>query len=193
MFDARLRLYPPAKEELGPAAQRLLTQGKPVALLVPGSAWPTKMWSWKHYHTVADHFLRRGFTVGLLGGPGDRHVNRKVADGLDVIDLAGMTSVAEAMAIVQEARIMVCNDSMALHMASAFHIPCVAVFCATCPSFGFGPWQNPGAIVVEKEGLSCKPCARHGGKTCPEGTNACMENLLPENIIMAADKVMNAS
>ena len=116
-----------------------------------------------------------------------------MADRLAVTDLAGMTSVAEAMAIVKEARIMVCNDSMALHMASAFQIPCVAVFCATCPSFGFGPWQNPWAVVVEKEGLPCKPCARHGGKTCPTGTNACMENLLPDDIIKAADEVMNAS
>jgi len=189
-FDTRLRLYPPAYADLGPATQRLLDQTAPIALLVPGSAWPTKMWAWRHYRTVADHFRNRGYSVALLGGADDREINRKVADGLGVCDLAGQTSVAEAMAIVQRARIMVCNDSMALHMASAFQIPCVAVFCATCPSFGFGPWQNPNAIVVEKKGLACKPCARHGGKTCPTGTHACMQALLPAEILAAADKVL---
>ena len=189
-FDTRLRLYPPPRETLGPVANQLLTQDKPLVLLVPGSAWPTKMWSWKHYRTVATHFMGRGFTVALLGGPADREVNQRVAADLDVVDLAGKTSVAEAMTIVQNARLMICNDSMALHLASAFHIPCVAIFCATCPSFGFGPWRNPRAVVVEQKGLPCKPCARHGGKTCPTGTQACMEALSPEEIIAAADKVL---
>jgi lipopolysaccharide heptosyltransferase II len=189
-FDTRLRLFPPPIEELGPAAKGFLQQDNPIALLVPGSAWATKMWYWKHYRTVAAHFIAQGYAVALLGGPADRTVNQRVANKLGVIDLAGETSVAEAMAIVQHARIMICNDSMALHMASTFRIPCVAIFCATCPSFGFGPWQNPRAVVVEKKDLSCKPCARHGGHTCPTGTRACMETLLPEEILAAANKVL---
>lgn len=189
-FDTRLRLFPPPAERLGPQTTRLLADGQPMAILVPGSAWPTKMWHWGHYRDVAAHFLSQGYAVVLLGGPEDREVNRKVADGLPVVDLAGTTSVGEAMAIVRQARLMVCNDSMALHMASAFGIPCVAVFCATCPSFGFGPWQNPRAVVVEKKGLGCKPCARHGGKTCPTGTRACMEALLPAEVIAAADRAL---
>jgi heptosyltransferase-2 len=189
-FDTRLRLYPPSREALGPIANQLLTQNKPLALLVPGSAWPTKMWHWEHYRTVAAHFLDQDFAVALLGGPADRPVNQQVADNLDVVDLAGKITVAEAMTIVQNARIMICNDSMALHLASAFGIPCVAIFCATCPSFGFGPWRNRRAVVVEQKGLPCKPCARHGGKTCPTGTRACMEMLSPEEILAVADKVM---
>ena len=59
-FDTRLRLYPPPRDTLGPTAIQLLTQNKPLALLVPGSAWPTKMWHWEHYRTVAVHFLDQG-------------------------------------------------------------------------------------------------------------------------------------
>jgi len=192
-FDWRLRLYPPPRKDLGPDAQSLLAQDRPIALLVPGSAWPTKMWHWAHYRTVAAHFREQGYAVALLGGAGDRDVNQRVADQLDVTDLAGKTSVAEALAIARNAAIMICNDSMALHMASAFKTPCVAIFCATCPSFGFGPWQNPNAVVVEKQNLPCKPCARHGGKTCPTGTRACMEALLPAEIIAAAEKVLKSA
>ena len=189
-FNTRLRLFPPSLEDLGPDARQLLAQENPIALLVPGSAWPTKMWYWKHYRTVASHFIAQGFTVALLGGPGDRRINQQVSGNLTVLDLAGRTSVADAMALVQHARIMICNDSMALHMASAFRIPCVAIFCATSPSFGFGPWQNPQAIVVETKDLPCKPCTRHGGKTCPAGTRACMDLLLPDEIIAAAEQVL---
>jgi heptosyltransferase-2 len=189
-FDTRLRLCPPPLVHLGPATKRLLAEDRPLAVLVPGSAWPTKMWYWQYFRTVADHFLKQGYTVALLGGPDDREVNRKVADQMDVLDLAGRTSVGDAMAIVQKAHLVICNDSMALHMASAFTTPCVAIFCATCPSFGFGPWQNPRAMVVEKKGLPCKPCTRHGGKTCPTGTRACMEEVRPEEVIAAAEKVL---
>jgi len=189
-FDTRLRLFPPSVDDLSPEAKQLLARDKPLALLVPGSAWPTKMWSWKHFRSVAAHLLDQGFRVALLGGPDDRTVNQKVAARLAVADLAGRTSVAEAMALVQRARVMVCNDSMALHMASAFRIPCVAIFCATCPSFGFGPWQNPRAVVVEKQDLPCKPCTRHGGQTCPTGTRSCMEDVLPEEVIAAVESVL---
>jgi heptosyltransferase-2 len=192
-FETRLRLYPPPMENLSAETGRLLMQDRPIALLVPGSAWPTKMWHWEHYRTVASHFLAEGYLVALLGGPEDREVNRRVAHQMDVIDLAGHTTIAEAMAIVQRSRITICNDSMALHMASAFGTPCVAVFCATCPSFGFGPWQNPNAVVVEKKELPCKPCARHGGKSCPTGTRACMEELLPEEVIAATQRVIKSS
>jgi heptosyltransferase-2 len=63
---------------------------------------------------------------------------------------------------------------MALHMASAFRIPTVAVFCATAPEFGFGPWENPESVVVQDATLPCKPCGRHGSNRCPNGTEACM-------------------
>lgn len=190
VFDTRLRLYPPAPQDLGPLARDLLSVERPLALLAPGSAWATKMWPWQHYRAVAEHFRKHGYSVALLGGPEDHVVNRQVAEGLDIVDLAGRTTVVEAMALVRQARILVCNDSMALHMASAFKIPCVAVFCATCPSFGFGPWQNPRAVVVEKQGLDCKPCRRHGGSTCPTGTRACMDSLPPDTVIAAAAEVL---
>ena len=189
-FDTGLRLYPPPAEDLARNLRNLLETGRPLALLVPGSAWATKMWPWQHYRSVADRLITRGFTVALLGGPEDREVNHKVADHSAVVDLAGRTSVAEAMALVRHAGLVVCNDSMALHLASAFRVPCVAVFCATSPAFGFGPWQNPRSEVVEKQGLHCKPCARHGGPTCPTGTRACMEDLPPESVIDAIERVL---
>jgi hypothetical protein len=68
--STRLRLFPPPIEELGPAAKGILEQDKPLALLVPGSAWATKMWYWKHYRTVAGHFIDQGYTRRPAGGTG---------------------------------------------------------------------------------------------------------------------------
>jgi heptosyltransferase-2 len=189
-FKTALRLFPPPVERISPNLARHLHRSPPYVLLAPGSVWETKRWSWKHYRTVAATLLAKGYRVVLLGAAADRPVGRRVAQGLEVIDLTGQTSVTEAMTVVQHAAGMVCNDSMALHLASAFHTPCVAVFCATSPAFGFGPWRNPNAVVMELDDLPCKPCARHGGRHCPTGTRACMEALRPEPVIAALMSVL---
>jgi heptosyltransferase-2 len=123
-----------------------------------------------------------------MGGPDDMAVNRRVSRGLDVLDLGGKTSISDAMYIVSQAKLVVCNDSMSLHMASAFKIPTVTIFCATSPTFGFGPWQN-NARVVEKK-LDCKPCGRHGGRRCPNGTEACMKEVDFDEVASAIDSVL---
>ena len=185
-----IRLFPPGIDEIDPELARQVNHPTPYVLIVPGSAWETKRWHWQHFRTVAGHLVDQGYRVILIGAGADQDINRRVARNLAVVDLTNHTSVAEAMTLVQHAAGMVCNDSMALHLASAFRKPCVAVFCATSPDFGFGPWQNPHARVVEQEDLSCRPCARHGGRRCPTGTRACMEALSPDRVLEALQTVL---
>jgi heptosyltransferase-2 len=133
--------------------------------------------------------MAKDYPVVLLGAPSERAVSEKVARGIDVINLAGKTDISDAMLLVSNARLVVCNDSMALHMASAFKVPNVAIFCSTSPSFGFGPWQN-NAVVLERDELECKPCGAHGWKRCPTGTEACMRELTPQTVVAAAEKLL---
>jgi len=186
-FDCDMRLYAPSAAELGHAARSLLPSA-PYAVLVPGSAWETKQWHVEGFRKTAIYLMGEGFRVVLLGGVEDAATNRRVADGLDVIDLAGKTSISDAMYAVQQAKLVVCNDSMSLHLASAFKIPTVTVFCATSPSLGFGPWKN-NARVVEKK-LGCKPCRRHGGRRCPNGTEACMKDVDFSEVVSAIQSVL---
>lgn len=189
-LETDLRLFAPARNELDKETISSLPQPGGYVVLVPGSAWETKMWDWRGYRKVARFLLRRGLDVVLLGGPMDTEVSAKVAWGTEVIDLTGKTDIAETMYIVKNARLIVCNDSMALHMASGFKVPNVAIFCATSPRFGFGPWKNR-AVVVEKKDLACRPCRRHGGRSCPTGTEACMKDLSPDEVIGAIKSLLD--
>jgi len=184
-----LRLFAPGKDELTEAVREMLPQSRRPIVLVPGSVWNTKMWPWESYREVAKYLRRKGYPIVLDGAPSDKILLDKIAKDIDVINLAGKSTIADAMYIIKHARLVICNDSMALHMASAFKVPNVAIFCATSPSFGFYPWKN-NAIVVEKTGLECKPCGRHGGKKCRTGTHACMEELAPDEVITAAEKLL---
>lgn len=185
-----MRLFPPPWESLAADLRaRLATTGR-YAVLAPGSAWRTKMWHWEGYRHVASYLLDRAIQVVLIGAAAEKPVCRKVAANLPVIDLSGQTGIPETMAIVQRASLMVCNDSMALHMASALQVPTTVIFCATSPAFGYGPWKNR-AIVVEQPNLECKPCRRHGSLNCPNGTEACMRGPEPAAVIEAIEALLD--
>jgi heptosyltransferase-2 len=188
-FETDLRLFAPDASELTDTAKSLLPEEGKTAVLVPGSAWETKMWHHEGFRKTADYLSGKGFHVILLGSPDDTEVNRKVAEGTSAIDLAGKTSISDALYIMKHASLVVCNDSMSLHMASAFKIPTVVIFCATSPTFGFGPWKNR-ARIVEKT-LDCKPCSRHGGRKCPMGTDACMTEIPFSDVTDAIDDVLD--
>ena len=111
-------------------------------------------------------------------------------EGLAVHNFTGKTTLSEMFLFVSQANALCCNDSMALHVGSAFKIPTVVVFCATAPEFGFGPWMNPNAVVVERTNLPCRPCRRHGSKQCPTGTELCIKTVTPLMVISALEKVL---
>lgn len=183
-----LRVIPPAPAELDAGTRSLVEAGRYV-VLVPGSAWKTKMWRWQGYREVAEYFLKSGLTVVVSGAPDEQAVANMVSNGLPVKNLAGTTTLSAFAALIAHAELVVCNDSMALHLASAFKRPTVALFCATSPQFGFGPWKSP-ALVVEAQGLPCKPCRRHGSNRCPTGTEACMKNVSSDQVVEAARQVL---
>jgi heptosyltransferase-2 len=187
--NTHLRLFAPKKKDVDPDILKTLSIMNKYIVMSPGSAWKTKMWHWQGYHETAKHFLDKEFDVILLGASSDKTINNKVSNVLKIFDYAGK-SISDAMYIVKNAKLVICNDSMVLHMASAFKVPNVAIFCATSPKFGFGPWKN-NATVVERKDLSCKPCHRHGKQTCPNNTEACMKDLSHVEVINAASKLLD--
>jgi heptosyltransferase-2 len=88
--------------------------------------------------------------------------------------------------------VLVSNDSAPMHLAVAVGTPVVAIFGATVPEFGFGP-AGPRDRVVETLGLSCRPCAIHGGATCPIGTFDCMVRISPERVAAEVARLVESS
>jgi heptosyltransferase-2 len=173
--NTELKLYAPGKEHLSADMSKEISKlSKSFVVLAPGSAWKTKQWQLNGYYEVAKFFINQGLSVVLVGGSNDIEKCRVISKDLNVIDFSGKISLIETMYLVKHCGLLICNDSMALHIGSAFKTPTIAVFCATSPSFGFGPWKNPNAIVIEDTKLECRPCRSHGSMKCPNKTNKCM-------------------
>jgi heptosyltransferase-2 len=169
------RLHVPVTPEAADRADALLPPGDgPLVVLAPGSVWATKRWTIAGFAEVARHLARAGARVLLVGGPGDTEVAAKVAAlaGGGIASVAGRTDLATSVALIDRAAVLVGNDSAPMHVACARGVPVVAVFCATTPALGYGPWGMRTRVV--QVDLECRPCGRHGGPRCPRGTEDCM-------------------
>ncbi len=189
-FKADLRLFEPSHEDI---SQKVKDIPKNFIAMAPGSAWKTKQWYWQGYLKVAQYYMEQNLKVILIGGSDDAATCRQICENTgndaNIFDFSGQISILETMYVMKNANLLICNDSMALHMASAFKTRTVAVFCATSPEFGFGPWLNTGSKVVEDQTLDCKPCRRHGSNNCPNNTNICM-HFSAKKVIKACEEIL---
>jgi len=159
-------------------ALRLRLDGGVVALCPGAEFGPAKRWPAAHYAAVARHGLALGRQVWLLGSPGDAAACGEIqtlAPG--TVNLAGRTTLLDAVDLLSAADHVVCNDSGLMHVACAVGTRVTAVFGST--SAEFTPPLGDGARVL-RLGLPCSPCfQRH----CPLGHLRCLNDLAPEQVI----------
>ena len=158
----------------------------------PGSVWPTKRWTPEGYAELILRLKQKyGGRILLFGGPEDRAAVEKILalSGNGGVSLVGKIGLRELAGAVERCDIFITNDSGPMHVAVARGVPVVAIFCATTPSLGFYPYTS-NAVVVEKE-LSCRPCASHGGRRCPLGTEDCMRLIRAEDVLKGVERLLN--
>ena len=181
-------------------AQRFLDEARitasdPVFVVCPGSVWYTKRWTTTGYSALVRSLARHYGRVVLCGGPDDLPIAREIEEQAQVaglLNLVGRADLQTFMALIDRARVVISNDSAPMHLAVARQVPVVAIFCATTPSLGYGPYSD-NAVVVEKEDLSCRPCRRHGGPSCPRGTEECMHLVTVHDVLAGVDRLLKRS
>ena len=151
-------------------------EGEALIALAPGSVWGTKRWP---YYGELAHELAGAGRVIVVGGPDDVSLGVSiVAAEPSAIDATGKLTLLASAELIGRCEVIVTNDSLPLHLASAMGTPTVAIFGPTVPDFGFGP-LSPRATVVGEDALACRPCDRHGPAHCPLGHHRCMRDLAP--------------
>jgi len=187
----RPRLYP-SDEERHRVDMLLRESGStdaPFVALAPGSAWGTKRWP--YYADLAKR-LAEDFRIAVIGSRADDAFAREIIDGVpagSAINGVGLPLLASAE-LIGRAQAIVTNDSAPQHLASAMGTPTLTIFGPTVPEFGFGPIA-PRHTVAGHESLTCRPCDRHGPRSCPLGHWRCMRELTPEYISTLLTEVLN--
>lgn len=166
------------------AAETLLVgareSGLPLVALAPGSAWATKRWPF--YPELARALAGRARIV-IIGGGDDAPLAAAIARAVEgdsgappAVDATGRLSLLASAALLERVDVLVTNDSLPLHLASATDTPTVALFGPTVPALGFGPLASR-SITMGRTELDCRPCDRHGPARCPLDHWRCMREL----------------
>jgi heptosyltransferase-2 len=148
-------------------------------VMCPGAEFgAAKKWPAEHYAEVARAVMSAGRQVWLMGSPKeieDCAAIEEAAPGVQ--NLAGRTTLLDALDLMSVAEQVVCNDSGLMHMACALNKPTVGIFGSTSPEFT--PPLCDSAVVVEHT-LACRPCFQ---RTCPLGHMDCLVKLMPQQVI----------
>jgi heptosyltransferase-2 len=102
------------------------------------------------------------------------------------MNLAGLTSLKEAVYLISQCKLFLSNDSGLMHVAGALNIPTVAVFGSTNPVTTSPAGEK--TMLVRKE-VSCSPCLK---KVCPTDFR-CMTLVTVSDVVEAAKSLINKS
>ncbi len=164
----------------------------PYVVLAPGSVWNTKRWKEEHYIELAKQLPSAGLAPVLTGSKSDQPLCNLIADRSGAVNLSGMTTLPQSIALLSSAGALVTNDSAPTHLAGLAGCPTITIFGPTVPAYGFAP-RGKNDRVVEIEGLKCRPCRIHGSNRCPVRTHECMTSITPERVLMEVLSVIAVS
>lgn len=168
-----------------------LPKQEPLLSLCPGAEYgPAKRWPIAYFATVAEHYLRRGWHVSVLGGPKEIPLATQLQELISpslrhtLHLLAGRTSLIEAVTVLKASQAVITNDSGLMHMAAAVRTPIVAIYGSTDPSYTPPLHDN---VHIERLNLNCSPCFE---RECPLKHQFCLEGLTPERIVQSLDQLI---
>jgi heptosyltransferase-2 len=148
--------------------------------LSPGATYGrAKRWPAERFAAVANRAVGRwGSKVVLIGSEAEKDICKSLGRNLTqpFVDLCGMTTLGQAMALIKRCSLFLCNDSGLMHVAAALKVPTLAVFGSN-DAAATGPRGKHARVV--REAIECSPCLE---PECKYGHFRCMLNLDPEKV-----------
>ncbi len=152
------------------------------ALLAPGASYgPSKLWPSECFARVGDLLGEAGASVVLAGTQAERGLSTRVLSAMrrPAVDLTGELDLGALKALVRRARVLVCNDAGARHIAVALGTPCVVVMGPTSLE---KTSLNLERVKVVSADVDCRPCYL---RECPID-HRCMTHVSAERVARAA-------
>jgi heptosyltransferase II len=148
--------------------------------LAPGAVGPSKRWPASAYATLARRLIADGFSVWVVGGPGEKELAAEIVGNTAARDLTG-TDLRMAILALAASAAAVSNDSGLLHVAAAVGTPAIGIFGPTSP-WHWAPLNPLAATIEATTTVDCRPCHK---PVCRLAHHRCMREIPPEQVFAA--------
>ena len=166
-----------------------IMQGSPLLVLCPGARFGgAKQWWPEHFASVANAYLKIGWQVWLMGSAEDRGMASRMT-GLTqgrAFNLAGKTTLDEAIDFMSLADLVISNDSGLMHMAAALDRPLIAIYGSS--STTYTPPLAKQAVSLYSA-INCRPCFQ---RECPFKHRQCMSDITPDEVLSRAKLLLES-
>lgn len=157
-------------------------------VFAPGAEYgEAKRWPAAHFAALAAQLEA---PVVLLGSGKEASLCATIADAANAgrpghcINLAGKTTLVQALGVMSACQSAVTNDSGLMHVAAGFGVRQVAIFGSSSP-LHTPPLNDLARVVWLKSdtryqpSLDCAPCFK---RVCPLGHTRCLNDIPPERV-----------
>lgn len=162
-----------------------LGTGNLVIGLHRGPTWPIRTWPDAYFRDTVRYFKEK-YAARFI----ELSVVKGYCLGVD-IDLSGQTSLRQLAAVLEKCSLVLCIDSLIMHLASTVSTPVVAIFGGTDPDKRLP--RNNLSVGVQAD-ISCHGCHHREPMKiyteCRQSSIRCMESLSPNQVIEAGERLL---
>ena len=155
-------------------------------VLAPGAEYgPAKRWPTRHFAELAQQLA---LPVLLLGSGKEAELCTEIEQALvpeRVMNLAGKTTLAQALSLISATKNIVTNDSGLMHVAAGFAVRQVALFGSSSPLHTPPLNHNASVLWLKNQpsyqpALDCAPCF---ARSCPLGHTRCLNDISASDVL----------
>jgi len=162
---------------------------QPFVTIFPGASIPARQWGAERFRRVAEQLSAYGLKIVVVGGKVDRLQGDVIAGGDLALNLAGMTSLSETSAIIQQSSLLISGDSGVLHIAVGLGVSTVSLF-GPGREKKWAPRDKRHRVINNR--LPCSPCTTFGNTPqCPIHAQ-CMRDITVDEVVNSVTMLLSS-
>lgn len=134
-----------------------------------------RRWDIENFQSIADYLLSNSnYSVVLIGSKGEQQYTNQLLykqSNKRLISLAGQTTMDELIKVIQEADLMITNDTGPMHISFATGTSTICLF-GPCSPQQYGNFNNTKVFYKK---AYCSPCVHDFNIPPCMGNNVCMQ------------------
>lgn len=111
----------------------------------------------------------------------------------NVVNMCGKCSLSQSALYIKHSSLVITSDTGLMHIAAAYNKNIITIWGNTTPQLGMYPYMPTGKgkyINIEAKDVKCRPCSKIGYKECPKKHFLCMNKIVWDDVVQAAEKII---